>query len=169
MIPAPESTPHENTMIYDSAFERAQQIVRIAPPDSIDTASRQTFAHLQTGLEIPLRSASALHPVNHSMAEDCFTQWKRILDSPFRRRRDIIDGDKDKNKELFGIDVEIYHQQLQRQRRRVVDKKRKARVRGNWKAWGPWPTSAVEGRPSSYTVQPANPGENPWTNWTKEA
>ena len=71
--------------------------------------------------------------------------------------------------------MEIPHEQLepQRQRKRVVDKERKARVRENgqhgalglpqqWRA-------DQHSLTSSYTVQPANPGENPRTKWTKEA
>ena len=82
-----------------------------------------------------------------------------MLDLLLQKRRDTTDGDKAKNKAMSGIDMVIPHQQLQSKK--------------NWEAWPPWPASTVEGRPaqsnSSYTVQPANPRENLWTDWTKEA
>ena len=73
MTPAPESTPHANTTTCSSSSEGTQQLPQYVPVDSVDTASRQTFAHLQTGLEIPLRSSGDYTPF--------VTTWPKIADA----------------------------------------------------------------------------------------
>ena len=67
VTPAPESTPHENAMIYSSTYEGAQQIIQFAPVDSVDTVSRQTLAD---GVGDSTQIDGRPHCVSHSVAED---------------------------------------------------------------------------------------------------
>ena len=43
---------------------------------------------------------------------------------------------------------------------------------GVWNAWGPWPPESTSGNQvqptQKYNVQPANRGDNPWTDWARE-
>ena len=65
MIPAVESTPHANVMIYHSTYEGAELITKFMDVDSDDTEARRSLAKVQTGQEIPLRSTSDfLLPIN---------------------------------------------------------------------------------------------------------
>ena len=54
-----ESTPHADAQAYNSTYEGASLIPKSADDDSDDTKSRRNLAKEQTGVEIPLRSASA--------------------------------------------------------------------------------------------------------------
>ena len=90
-------------MIYDSTFEGAKRIARVTSPGSIDTMSRQAFAHLQTGLEIPLRSAGAYTLSTTPWPKTANTVEK---DTGFTKKKKKA---KEKCNEMFGIDMEIPH------------------------------------------------------------
>ena len=56
-----ESTPHANTMIYNSTYEGAQPIADFARDTSVvavDAITRKRIAKMQTGKEVPLRPTS---------------------------------------------------------------------------------------------------------------
>ena len=58
MAPAPESTLHANTVKHSSNCEGAQPVADFAHDISVDAVTRKSFAKVQTGKEIPLRSTS---------------------------------------------------------------------------------------------------------------
>ena len=114
---------------------------------SIDTASRQTFAHLQKTAHAAEKTTGFTFPK------------KKRCDRWGQGQRNVWDRYGDSSSAASASAEESGRQGTQ------------GKHEGKWKDWGPWPTSA-EGRPaqssSSCTMQPANLGENPWTNWTKE-
>ena len=75
MALAPESTPHANTMVFSSTFEGAQPLAKFASDDSVDAISRKSFAKVQTGSEIPLRS----------------TRGNTLPDAPWPKTAEVVD------------------------------------------------------------------------------
>ena len=58
MAPALGPTPHANATIYSNTCEGAQLVDDVAGDDSVDAVAQKSYAKVQTGMEVPLRSTS---------------------------------------------------------------------------------------------------------------
>ena len=131
-------------------------------PISADSDSRVTYAHLQTGLERPLKVAATYTPSTTPWPKSEAPAHKsKAFAVPKRKKHDrawgkgnILDRYGDSSSTAFTEEVGKKGTQSRRER--------------EWENWSPWPTSVVAGRParavSSHEMRPANRGENPWTS-----
>ena len=112
MLPAVESTPHSNAMIYNSTYEGAELITKFMDADSDDTEARRNLAKVQTGQKFRCdqQATSFFRPVH----------GQRLLKlSVGRRRLPSLSGSlvgENQSKAKTGISMAIRHLQLQHRR-----------------------------------------------------